>query len=101
MILIALAAATAPLLPPEVARDLRCVAIIGVSRDAALASDGALYTAIVGAGAMDATGQSRETVRDLIFDQVRIVRKVVPAPAEEKTCITQMLARIALENVAP
>lgn len=101
MILFTLAAVTAPLLPPEIARDLRCVAVIGVSRDAALASDGALYTAIVGAGAMDATGQSRETVRDLIFEQVRIVRKTAPVPSEVTTCTTQMRARIALENVAP
>lgn len=101
MMLIALAAATAPLLPPEIARDLRCVAIIGVDRDPALAEDGALYAAIVGAGAMDATGQSREAVRDLIFGQVRIVRKAVPAPAEVATCTTQMRARIALENVTP
>lgn len=101
MFLIALAAAAAPLLPPEIARDLRCVAIIGIARDPALASDGALYTAIVGARAMDATGQSREAVRDLIFDQVRIVRKTTPAPEEVMTCTTQMRARIALENVAP
>lgn len=100
MIFIALAAATAPLLPPEIARDLRCVAIIGVARDAALASDGAFYAAIVGANAMDATGQSREAVRDLIFDQVRIVRKAAPVAAEVTTCITQMRARIALENAA-
>ncbi len=101
MILIVLAAATAPLLPPEIARDLRCVAIIGVGGDPALASDGALYAAIVGAGAMDATGQSREAVRDLIFDQVRLVRKMLPSTAEVTTCITQMRARIALEVVAP
>ena len=100
MILLALAAATAPLLPPEIARDLRCVAIIGVGGDPAVAEAGALYAAIVGAGAMDATRQSREAVRDLIFDQVRIVRKTKPAPAEVMTCITQMRARIALESVA-
>jgi hypothetical protein len=98
MILIALAAATsAPLLPPEIARDLRCVAIIGVARDPALAKDGALYTAIVGANAMDATGQSREAVRDLILAQVRIIQKIKPVPAESITCVTQMRARIALE----
>lgn len=101
MILIALAAAAAPLLPPEIARDLRCVAIIGVARDPALAADGALYAAIVGASAMDATGQSREAVRDLIFDQVRIVRKTVPTPQEVMACTTQVRARIALEKIAP
>jgi hypothetical protein len=101
MVLIALAAATAPLLPPEIARDLRCVAVIGVAREPALAKDGALYTAIVGAGAMDATGQSREAVRDLIFAQVRLVRKTKPAPVEIATCTKQMRARIALEAVAP
>lgn len=101
MILFALAAVTAPLLPPEIARDLRCVAIIGVARDPALFSEGALYAAIVGARAMDATGQSREAIRDLIFDQVRIVRKAKPAAAEVKTCTVQMRARIALEGVTP
>jgi hypothetical protein len=101
MILLALAAATSLLLPPEIARDLRCVAIIGVARDPLLAKDGSLYTAIVGAAAMDATGQSREAVRDLIFAQVRIVRKTKPGAAESTTCITQMRARIALESVTP
>jgi hypothetical protein len=101
MILIALAAATAPLLPPEIARDLRCVAIIGVSNDPALFKEGAVYTAIVGARAMDATGQSREAVRDLIFDQVRIIRKVKPDANEETNCTTQMRARIALEGITP
>ncbi len=101
MILIALAAATAPLLPPEIARDLRCVAIIGVSQNPALAKDGALYTAIVGAGAMDATGQSREAVRDLIFAQVRIIRKTKPSAAESAGCTTQMRARIVLEGIKP
>lgn len=100
MILIALAAATAPLLPPEIARDLRCVAVIGVGRDPALLKDGAVYAAIVGANAMDATGRSREAVRDLIYDQVRIVRKIGPLQAEVATCVTQMRARIALENTA-
>lgn len=101
MILLALAAVAAPLLPPEIARDLRCVAIIGVANNPALAKDGALYTAIVGARAMDTTGQSREFVRDLIFAQVRIVRKSKPAAAEITTCITQMRALIALDASAP
>ena len=101
MILIALAAATAPLLPPEIARDIRCVAIIGVAGDPAKAKEGALYAAIVGAQAMDATGQSRESIRDLFFGQVRIVRKVKPTSEEANRCITQMRARIALEGVSP
>lgn len=99
MILFALAAAS--LLPPEIARDLRCVAIIGVARDQALAKEGALYTAIVGANAMDATGQNREAVRDLILAQVKIVRAKKSTSAETTTCITQMRARNAIEGVAP
>lgn len=101
MILIALATAAAPLLPPEIARDLRCVAIIGVSRDPALFKEGAVYAAIVGARTMDATGQSREMVRDLIFEQVRIIRKTKPTATEATTCTTQMRARVALEGIAP
>jgi hypothetical protein len=101
MMLIALATAlAAPPLPPELTRDLRCIAIIGVARDQAMATDGALYTAIVGAAVMDTTGRSREAVRDLIFAQVRIIRKTPPAPAEVAACTTQMKARIALEAVA-
>ena len=99
MILLALAAAS--LLPPEIARDMRCVAIIGLARNPALAKEGALFTAIVGANAMDATGQSRDAVRDLILAQVRIIRKTKPAPDELTTCTTQMRARIALEGVTP
>jgi hypothetical protein len=101
MILIALAAVTAPLLPPDIARDIRCVAIIGVAGDPANAKEGALYAAIVGAQAMDATGQSREAIRDLILEQVRIIRKVKRVPAEATSCTTQMRARIALEGVTP
>ena len=60
MILIALAAAATPLLLPEIARDLRCVAVLGVSGDASIAGQGAYFAAVVGADAMDATGLSRE-----------------------------------------
>jgi hypothetical protein len=101
LIAFAVAVAAAPLLPPEIARDLRCVAIIGVMRDPALAKDGALYTAIVGANAMDATRQSREAIRDLILAQATRVRATKPSPGEVATCTTQMRARIALERVAP
>lgn len=100
MILIALAAATAPLLPPALARDLRCVAVIGVARDSALAKDGALYTAIVGAEAMDATGSTRETVREMMLAQVKIVRAVKPKKDELVACTSQMKARIAIEKAS-
>jgi hypothetical protein len=98
MILIALA--TAALLPPDIARDMRCVAVIAVNRNPALAQDGAFYTAIVGADAMDATGQSREAVRDMILAQVKIVRTTKPALTEIATCTRAMNARVAIERVA-
>lgn len=99
MILIALAAATALLLPPDIARDMRCVAVIAVNRNPALASDGAFYTAIVGAEAMDATGQSREAVRDMILNQVKIVRAAKPGQSEITNCTRAMKARVAIERV--
>jgi hypothetical protein len=101
MILIALAAASAPLLPPALARDMRCVAVIGIARNPAFARDGALYTAIVGAEAMDATGASREAVRDMILAQAKIVRGAKPAATELSTCVAQMKARVAIEKAAP
>ena len=101
MILIALAvAASAPLLPPDIASDLRCVAVIAVHRDQALAADGAFYTAIIGADAMDATGQSREAVRDMILNQVKIVRTTKPGQTEIESCTRAMKARVAIERVA-
>lgn len=96
MILFALAAAA--LLPPDLARDMRCVAVIAVNRNPSLASDGAFYTAIVGADAMDATGQSREAVRDLILNQVKRVRATPPGASEIKTCAAAMKARVAIER---
>lgn len=81
-------------MPPDIARDIRCVAILGVTATPALASDGRRYTAIVGADAMDATGQSREIVRDLILAQVRHVRAERPDEAAVKGCTAQMHARL-------
>lgn len=101
MILIALAAVTAPLLPPEIARDLRCVAILGVFGDASVAGEGAYFAAVVGADAMDATGLGREAVRDLMLAQVRIVRSNMPVANELTACITQMRARNAISRAAP
>ena len=100
MTLIALAVAAA-LLPPDIVRDMRCVAVIGVRRDPALAQDGAFYTAIVGADAMDATGQSREAVRDMILHQVKIVRATKPGQGEITACIRAMKARVAIERAPP
>jgi hypothetical protein len=99
MILIALAAATAPLLPPALARDLRCVAVIGIARNPALAKDGAYYAAIVGAEIMDATGQSREAVRDMMLGEAKALNAKVALPSgpQREACIRQMRARIAIE----
>jgi hypothetical protein len=96
MILIALA--TALLVPPETSRGLRCVAVLAVDADRSRARDSALYTAIVGAEAMDATGMSREAVRDYILDQVRIVRRTKPVKFEIVQCVAQMKARVAMER---
>jgi hypothetical protein len=104
MIVIALAAAaTAPLLPPALASDLRCVAVIGIARDPVLAKDGAYYTAIVGADIMDATGQSRETVRDMFLKEARRLnaRAALPSGPQRDACVRQMRARIAIEKATP
>ena len=93
--------AVAVLMPPETARSLRCVAVLAVAPDAKSAPDAAFFTAIVGAEAMDATGQTRETVRDLIVDQVRRVRADPGARNERAACTAQMKARVALERAAP
>jgi hypothetical protein len=96
MILIALT--TALLFPPESSRGLRCVAVLAVNGDKAQANDGAFYTAIVGAEAMDGTGMTREVVRDYILGQVRIVRRTKAGKAEIDQCIVQMKARVAIER---
>jgi len=93
-----IAAAAVALLPPPTAEGLRCVAILAVRNDKAIADDAAFYTAIIGAEAMDATGQSREAVRDLILQQVAAVR-AKPATAEETgQCIGRVKARVAIER---
>jgi hypothetical protein len=100
MILIALAVvAAAPLLPPDIVSDLRCVAVLAVNRNPSLAADGAFYAAVVGADAMDASGRSREAVRDLILDQVKRIRAVPPVATEIESCTRAMKARIAIERV--
>lgn len=96
MMLLALAAAV--LLPPQTAQGLRCVAILALDRVGTQADDAAYYTAIIGAEAMDATGQSRETVRDLILAQVARVRATPPASTERSQCVREMKARVALER---
>jgi hypothetical protein len=103
MILLALAAATAPLLPPALARDMRCVAVIGIARDPALAKEGAYYTAIVGADIMDATGQSREIVRDMFLREAKALnaKAALPSGPQRQSCVQQMRARIAIENATP
>ena len=98
MILALLAAAA--LMPPETARSLRCVAVLAVAPDARHAPDAAFFTAIVGAEAMDATGQTREAVRDLIVDQVRRARADPRAGNERAACTALMKARVAMERAA-
>ena len=90
--------ATVPLLSPDIARDLRCVAVIGLAGEPKLAQDGAAYAAIVGAEAMDATGLDRQAVGDMIKDQVRIVRANRPDTKALVTCVSRMRARIAFET---
>ncbi len=99
--ILAMLAATIPLLPPDLAVDLRCVAVLGVAADPALARDGALFTAIVGAAAMDVTGQTREAVGALITTQVKIVRSVPASRDERQVCATRMRERIALQKATP
>jgi hypothetical protein len=96
MLLIALT--TALLFPPETSRGLRCVAVLAVNADRSRARDSALYTAIVGAEAMDATGMSREAVRDFILGEVAVVRRTRPPKFEIDQCIDQMKARVAMER---
>jgi hypothetical protein len=96
MILIALT--TALLFPPETSRGLRCVAVLAVNGGKAQANDGAYYTAIVGAEAMDTTGTTREVVRDYILDQVRVVRRTRAEKSEIDQCFVQMKARVAIER---
>jgi hypothetical protein len=96
MILIALT--TALLFPLETSRGLRCVAVLAVKPDESRARDSALYTAIVGAEAMDATGLSREAVRDFIVNEVKIVRGTKVGKAEIDQCVAQMKARVAMER---
>jgi hypothetical protein len=97
MILFALT--TALLFPPETTQGLRCVAVLAVNREQSRANDAAFYTAIVGAEAMDATGMTREAIRDYILDQVKIVRRNKAAKAEIDQCVVQMKARVAIERV--
>ena len=95
--IIALLAAAA-VLPPETARSLRCVAVLAVAQDNAVAQDARFFAAIVGAEVMDATGQTREAVRDMMIGQVRIVRANPRSRAERGPCIAQMKARVAIER---
>jgi hypothetical protein len=97
MILFALT--TALLFPPETTQGLRCVAVLAVNREQSRANDAAFYTAIVGAEAMDATGMTREAIRDYILDQVKIVRRNKAGKAEIDQCVVQMKARVAIERV--
>ena len=82
---------------------MRCVAVIGIARDPALSKDGAYFTAIVGADIMDAMGQSREMVRDMILREARALNAKVALPSgpQRDSCVQQMRARIAIEKTTP
>jgi hypothetical protein len=92
-------AASARLLPPvpdDLKRDLRCVAVLAVANDPALKKEGGYYAAIVGANIMDATGDTRESVREMMLDEAAAVRKGgKPKPAEVARCTAMMRTRIA------
>ena len=94
LIFVLAAAATLPLLSPDLAQDLKCVAVLGVAADPALVRDGAEYAAIVGANVMDTTGLSREAVRDMILAEVRVVRARGVSSVERDACVRQMRDRI-------
>lgn len=91
-------AATTALLPPPTAQGLRCVAILATHNDRTIAEEAAYYTAIIGAEAMDATGQSREAVRDMILQQVVAIRAAPAARQEIAQCTGRMKARVAIER---
>lgn len=99
-----LAAAPAPL-PPERARQMRCVAVLGViafeqdRRTAAalalppLARDGARFAQVVGEAVVKDAGLSQEQVRDLILADVAAVQKSGALPvAEAEACVPIMRA---------
>ena len=98
MILFLAAIAPAPITIPEpLKRDLRCVVVIAIHGDPKLKNDGAYFSAIVGADIMDATKESRESVRETMLDEAAIVRKAgKPKPQTVAACTGQMRARIAL-----
>jgi hypothetical protein len=90
------AAATAALPAADLKTDLRCVAVLGVYANPKLKEDGAYFAAIVGAEIMDATGKSREAVRDMMRAEAAAVRKAGgPRPAEISFCAKRAFSRIA------
>lgn len=93
-----LLAAIAPLLPPvpdNLKRDLRCVAVLAVHNDPKLKKEGGYFAAMVGANIMDATGDTRESVREMMLDEAAAVRKGgKPKAAEVARCVSMMRTRI-------
>ena len=97
------AIAPAPIAIPEaLKRDLRCVVVIAIYGGPKLTKDGAFFSAIVGADIMDATEETRESVRETMLEEAAVVRKGgKPKPDTVAACTTQMRARIAVEGVTP
>jgi hypothetical protein len=86
-----------PAIPAILKSDLRCVAVLAVNADPKLKRDGAYYSAIVGADIMDATKETRESVREAMLEEAAAVRKSGKPRADTvAACIRQMRARIAL-----
>lgn len=95
-LLLAAIAPVPPAVPADLRADLRCVAILAVHADPRLKADGAWFSAITGAAIMDATGETRESVREMLFDEVAAVRKAGrPLGAEVRRCTAAMRARVA------
>lgn len=102
---LALLAAAPPPLTPDQARNIRCVAVLGIlafeqeRRTAAalglppLARDGARFAQVVGETIVRETGRSQEAVRALILAEVAAVQKAKALPvAEAEVCVPVMQA---------
>lgn len=93
------AAAIAPVppsVPQDLQRDLHCVVVLAVHADPTLKKAGADFAAITGAAIMDATGETRESVREMILTEAAAVRaKGRPAAAEIVACSARMRAALA------
>jgi hypothetical protein len=107
--LFALAAA---LLSPAQATEIRCVALlalvsteqargVGWSEYPPLARDGARFAGIVGEDVMNATGATREDVRDMIYAAARALKATPLDPPEVGRCVALMTTRAPAPATAP